>query len=55
MEPGTGRLAGCPAEGGCVLGSRFPEAELWTGVPPEEELPGEIPCLELALAKGLFL
>lgn len=55
VEPGTGRLGGGPVEGGCVLGSRFPEAELWTGVPPEEELPEEIPCLETELAKGLFL
>lgn len=54
-EPGTGLLADCPVEGGCTPGSRFPEVELWTGVPPEEELPEETPCLETELAKGLFL
>lgn len=53
-EPGTGRLAGCPVEAGCAPGSRFPEVELWTGV-PTEELPEEIPCLEIEPAKGLFL
>lgn len=54
-EPGTGRLAVGPVEGGCPPGSRLPEGGLWTGVPPEEELPEETPCLETELAKGLFL
>lgn len=54
-EPGMGRLADCPVEGGCTAGSKFPEAELWTGAPPEEELPEETPCLEIEPAKGLFL
>lgn len=55
VELGTGRLVACPMEGGCMPGTRLPEAELWTGVPPEEELPEETPCLETELAKGLFL
>lgn len=54
-ELGTGRLVDCPVEGGCMLGSRVPEAELCTGVPPEEELPEETPCLETEPANGLFL
>lgn len=53
-EPGTGRLADCPVEADCAPGSRFPDVELWTGVPPEE-LPEELPCLETEPAKGLFL
>ena len=53
--PGTGRLADCPEEGGCDAGSRFPEAGLWTGVPPDEGLPDDTPCLEAEPRKGLVL